>query len=131
MSELRFKLEEVTDPDEIARHRRISEAGWRNSDWLASHWSELLPDVRGRFVAVAGQQAFVADTPEEAIALAQAAHPDGLGLIIQYVIPERGWRIYVGGLSVLAIARTADYTGRRRASRMSPMWQVRAGPTTR
>ena len=96
MSEPRFKLEleEVTDPDEIARHRGVSEAGRRNSEWLASHWGDLLPDARGRFVAVAGQEAFIADTPEEAIALAQAAHPDDAGLVIQYVIPERGWRIY-------------------------------------
>lgn len=96
MSERRseFVLEQVTDPDEIARHHRVMEAGRRNSDWLEAHWGALLPEARGRFVAVAGQQAFVADSPEEATALARAAHPDDPGLLIRYVIPERGWRIY-------------------------------------
>ena len=94
MSELRTTLEEVTDPEEIARHRAVAEAGARNSDWLEAHWGDLLPGARGRFVAVAGQEAFVADTPQEAIALARAAHPDDPGLIVQYVIPQQGWRIY-------------------------------------
>ena len=94
MSEPRFVIEEVTDPDEIARHQKVAEAGRRNSTWLEKHWAELLPGARGRFVAVAGQQAFVADSPDEAIAQAKAAHPDDLGVLIRYVIPERGWRIY-------------------------------------
>jgi hypothetical protein len=96
MSEPRVKLEleEVTDPDEIARHREGDEYFRRNSDWLASHWGDLLPGARGRFVAVAGQEAFIADSPDEAIAMAKAAHPDDPGLLIRYVIPERGWRIY-------------------------------------
>jgi hypothetical protein len=87
-------IEEVTDPEEIARHQRVAEAGRRNSAWLEAHWGDLLPAARGKFVAVAGQEAFVADTPEEAIALAKVAHPDDPGRLIQYVIPERGWRIY-------------------------------------
>jgi hypothetical protein len=93
-SRYNLQLEEVTDPDEIARHREVAEAGRRNSDWLEAHWGDLLPGARGRFVAVAGQQAFVAHTPEEAIALAKAAHPDDPGLLIRYVIPQRGWRVY-------------------------------------
>jgi hypothetical protein len=87
-------IEEVTDPEEIARHHRVAEAGRRNSAWLEAHWADLLPDARGKFVAVAGQEAFVADSPEEAIALAKEAHPDDPGRLIRYVIPEQGWRIY-------------------------------------
>ncbi len=87
-------IEDVTDPGEIARHHRVAEAGRRNSAWLETHLADLLPGARGRFVAVAGQEAFVADSPEEASALARAAHPDDPGRLIQYVIPERGWRIY-------------------------------------
>jgi hypothetical protein len=96
MGELRdtVTLEEVDDPQENARHRAGDESFRRNSRWLAAHWGDLLPGVRGRFVAVAGQEAFVADTPEAAIALARAAHPDDEGLLIQYVIPGPGWRIY-------------------------------------
>jgi hypothetical protein len=93
MSGPRF-TKEVTDPDELARHRDADERFRRNSDWLASHWADLLPGARGRFVAVAGEQAFAADSPGAAIAMAKAAHPDDPGLLIRYVIPERGWRIY-------------------------------------
>lgn len=33
-------------------------------------------------------------SPEEAIALARAAHPEDEGLLIRYVFPNSGWRIY-------------------------------------
>ena len=94
MSEPRFIIEEVTDPAEIARARVQRERARRNSDWLQAHWPDLLPQARGRFLAVAGQQAFIADRLEEARALARAAHPDDDGLIAQYVRPQRGPRIY-------------------------------------
>ena len=94
MSEPRFIIEEVTDPEEIARHRDVAERAKRNRDWLQAHWPDLLPQALGRFLAVAGQEAFVADTPEEALALAETAHPEDTGVIFQYVIAEPGARIY-------------------------------------
>ena len=94
MSEPRFIIEEVTDPVEIARHHAQAERPRRNSDWLQAHWGDVLPQARGRFLAVAGQQAFIADSEEQARAEARAAHPDDDGLIAQYVRPERGPRIY-------------------------------------
>ena len=90
----RMIVEEVIDPDEVARHLAQSERARRNSDWLASHWHDLLPGVRGKFLVVAGQAAFFADTAEEAWALAMAAHPEDDGAIEQYVRVERGPRIY-------------------------------------
>jgi hypothetical protein len=94
MREPRFIIEEVTDPEEIARHRDVAERAKRNSDWLQAHWPDLLPHALGRHLVVAGQEAFIADTPEEAWALAMEAHPDDTGAIMQYVSPERGPRIY-------------------------------------
>lgn len=94
MSQPRFVIEEVDDPVEVARSRAQAARARRNSDWLQSHWPELLPGVRGKFLAVAGQEAFIADTPEEAWALARAAHPEDDGALVQYVRPERGPRIY-------------------------------------
>lgn len=94
MSEPRFIIQEVTDPDEIARAQAQDERARRNSDWLQAHWPDLLPQARGRHLAVAGQEAFIADSPEEAWALAMAAHPDDDGALLQYVRPERGPRIY-------------------------------------
>ena len=94
MSEPRFIIQEVTDPDEIARAQAQDERARRNSDCLQAHWPDLLPQARGRHLAVAGQEAFIADSPEEAWALAMAAHPDDDGALLQYVRPERGPRIY-------------------------------------
>lgn len=93
-------LEEVTDAANVERLRAQLERGRRNSEWLASHWHELLPGARGRFVAVAGQEAFVADTSDEAWTRAKAAHPDDDGAFVQYVFPTPGPRVYANRLSV-------------------------------
>src|SRR5882757_8587131 len=94
MNEKKLVLEEVTDPIEIARARAQDERHKRNLEWLESHWSDLLPHARGRFLAVAGEEAFVADTPEEAWARARSAHPEDNGAFSQYVFKEGGPRIY-------------------------------------
>jgi len=94
MSEPRFIIEEVTDPAAIARARAQHERARRNSDWLQAHWPDLVPQARGRFLAIAGQEAFIADSPEEALARARAAHPDDDGLLIKYVRAGQGPRIY-------------------------------------
>jgi hypothetical protein len=93
-------IEEVSDPREIARSRAQHERFQQNSKWLQSHWSDVLPQARGRFLAVAGQEAFVADTPKDAWAMAEAAHPEDNGAFVQYVRPERGPRIYANRWSV-------------------------------
>jgi hypothetical protein len=87
-------IEEITDPAEVARRRPAREAFGRNTAWLQAHWPELLPQALGKHVAVSGEQAFIADTAAEAIALAKAAHPDDPGLLVQYVRPEKGPRFY-------------------------------------
>ena len=94
MSNPRFTIEEVTDPDEIARFQAQFERVCRNSEWLQAHWGDVLPGARGRHLAVAGQEAFIADTGDEAWAAARAAHPDDNGALSQYVRPEFGPRIY-------------------------------------
>lgn len=90
----KFVIEEVTDPDEIARHKAQRERARLNRDWLQTHWPDLLPQARGKFIAVAGQEAFIANSSEEAWQMARAAHPDDDGIVDQYVRPERGPRIY-------------------------------------
>jgi hypothetical protein len=94
MHEPQFTIEEVTDPEEIACHRAWHEKFRRNADWLEMHWAEILPQAHGKFIAVAGQEAFIADTPEDAVAQARATHPDDEGLLSQYVFPPGGPRIY-------------------------------------
>jgi hypothetical protein len=92
--EPKFVLEEVADPAEIASFRAWHEQFQRNSDWLEAHWAAVLPQAHGRFLAVAGQEAFLADTPEDALAMAKAAHPEDQGSLVRYVLPPGGPRIY-------------------------------------
>jgi len=94
MKDPELVIEKVTDPAEIARHRALRERAKRNSDWLQAHWADLLPGVRGKFVAVAGQEAFIADTPGEAWSQAKKAHPEDDGALCQFVFPHMGPRFY-------------------------------------
>ena len=87
-------MEEVTDPAVLARAQAQNERIKRNSDWLQAHWADLLPRARGKHIAVAGQEAFIADSPEEAWAMARAAHPDDDGALSRYVFPNEWPRIY-------------------------------------
>jgi hypothetical protein len=66
----------------------------RNSQWLQAHWSDLLPQAIGKYVAVAGQEAFIADSPEEAWAWAAQAHPEDDAASVRYVNPHKGPKIY-------------------------------------
>jgi len=94
MIEPKVVIEEVIDPIEIARHREQDDQFKRNLDWIQSHWSEILPADYGKYLAVAGQQAFLADSPQEARALAEAAHPNDKGIWVHYLRPPGGPRIY-------------------------------------
>ena len=82
------------EPVEAERRRAQMGRARRNSAWLRSHWAELLPQARGKFVAVAGEEGFVADTPEDAWAWARRAHPDDDGAMVQFVRPDKNPRIY-------------------------------------
>lgn len=94
MSEVHLTVEELSNREEVDGVRAKFERGRRNSQWLAAHWHQLLPEARGRFVAVAGQEAFVADSSERAWACAKQAHPDDDGAFVQYVFPTCRPRLY-------------------------------------
>lgn len=94
MSEQDMVIEKVTDPREIERARQQDARHRKNSEWLASHWDELLPQARGKFIAVAGQQAFIAQTAEEAWSWTRRTFPDDNGAIVRFVRTQKGPRIY-------------------------------------
>lgn len=94
LPEPQFVIEEVTDPVEIARCRAQHERAKRNSDWIQAHWGDVMPQARGKFVAVAGQEAHIADTATEAWAWAAAAHPEDNGAMVRYIRKDLGPRIY-------------------------------------
>lgn len=87
MTQPPFTLEEVTDPVAIARSRVQNEQHQRNSEWLQAHWAELLPQAQGKFLAVAGQEAFVADRPEDAWTWAETERPEDRGAFVRFVRP--------------------------------------------
>jgi hypothetical protein len=90
-----FIIEEITDPNEIARSKALAAKVDPNLDWLETHWANLLPQARGKYVAVAGREAFVAESSAEAIRLARLAHPEeDEGLVIRYVRLHQGPRLY-------------------------------------
>jgi len=49
---------------------------------------------RGQCICIAGEQLFAADTAEEALAQARAAHPDNDGVLLRYIPRERMERVY-------------------------------------
>ncbi len=86
--------EEVTDPAEIAAFQARWAQAQRNSDWLQAHAHEIYTQQRGKFIAVAGEELFVGDTPEEVHTLARAAHPEDQGSLSRYIYPKKMTRIY-------------------------------------
>ena len=94
MNEAKLSVENITDPVRVARARAQIERGKRNADWLQTHWGDLLPAARGKFVAVAGQEAFIAATPELAWNWAKITHPEDDRALVQYVRKDTNPRIY-------------------------------------
>ena len=87
-------MEIITDPDRIAKFNAHRDRYEKNSRWWQAHMQEFLPRVEGKHVAIAGEEVFIADTPQEAIAMAEAVHPDDDGSFCRYVRPNGGPRIY-------------------------------------
>jgi hypothetical protein len=87
-------MEEVTDPAELAKARAQDERFRRNWAWFEARAAEVYAAHRGKCVCVAGEQLFVADTPEEVLALAAAAHPEDDGRFTRYIPREKMDRIY-------------------------------------
>lgn len=88
-------FEIVTDPVQIARANEVPERFKRNSDWLEAHRQELLPQAYGKCLAVAGQEAHIEETLEDAWAWVKATHPDDVGgAILKYVRPPGGLWIH-------------------------------------
>lgn len=87
-------MEEVTDPEELAKARAQDERFERNSAWLQAHISEVYSQYRGKCICIAGEELFVAETPQEVIDLASAAHPEDNGKLLRYIPREKVARVY-------------------------------------
>jgi hypothetical protein len=87
-------MREITDTDELARYRAQQERADRNVAWFRAHAPEIYQHYRGKCLCVAGEELFVADTPQEVLALARAAHPEDDGFFLRYVPRDKVARIY-------------------------------------
>ena len=74
---------------------RLFEQAHRNLMWFNEHVKKLgvFKLYRGRFVAAAGGELFVADSREEVERLAREKHPDEMPHI-RYIPREKLYRIY-------------------------------------
>ena len=88
-------IEEVTDAAELAKARAQDERFARNWGWFDSRASEIYASYRGKCICIAGEELFVADTPEEVLALATAAHPEDDGRFTRIIPREKVTRVYV------------------------------------
>jgi len=87
-------MEEVTDPVELAKAHAQDERFARNWAWFEVHASEIYTTYRGKCLCVSGEELFVADTPEEALAMALKAHPEDDGRFTRIIPQEKVARIY-------------------------------------
>jgi hypothetical protein len=87
-------MEVITDPEILASANAQWEQAERNSEWLAAHAEKVYQAHRGRYICVAGQELFAADTVEEALAAAKAAHPEDRGVVRRFIPREGVERIY-------------------------------------
>jgi hypothetical protein len=94
---------EVTDPVHLAEVQARSERFRRNLAWFEAHAEELYRTQRGKYLCIAGQEVFVADTAEVVLALAQAAHPEDDGRFTRYIPRVRTERIYAHRRPVAAV----------------------------
>jgi hypothetical protein len=87
-------MEDPSDPEASAKARARREQFVRNSAWLQAHAAEVYSRHRGKVICIAGQELFVGDTAEQAIADARAAHDENAGRFTRIVPKEKGIRIY-------------------------------------
>jgi hypothetical protein len=81
-------------PEELAAFHAQRERYERNLAWLLPRLAEIHAQHKGKCICVAGQELFVADTTQEVIALAHAAHPEDDGRLLRYLSPVKGLRIH-------------------------------------
>jgi hypothetical protein len=82
-----------SSPPDAARAAEQLVRAERNTTWFEAHAADIYRTHRDRFICVAGQELFVAETPEAVLAAAQTKHPDDDGRIIRYIPAEKLVRI--------------------------------------
>lgn len=87
-------MEEIAESEAPSEARQQWEMFDRNWKWFLTHAAEIYDRARGKHLFVAGQEVFIAETPEDAIAKAKASHPEDHGGFILSIPRERMFWIY-------------------------------------
>ena len=87
-------MDETTTSEEKGEAERQRSQFDRNNAWLQAHVSEIYSQHRGKCICIAGEELFVGDTANEAIAQATAAHPHDQGWFTRYIPREKAARVY-------------------------------------
>lgn len=114
-------MEEVTDSLELNEARAQDERFEQNWAWFEAHAAEIYAAHRGKCICIAGGELFVADTPEEALALASAAHPDDNSHFTRLIPPYDGSWIKAPLLLDTGADRTVFSTDILTALRLQPV----------
>jgi hypothetical protein len=97
-----LEITTITDPAHLALLREQAKHFERNWDWIEAHAAEVYSH-RGKFICVAGQELFVADTLADILKWATNAHPEDNGPVTRYIPIEKGPRIYANGRIVAVV----------------------------
>lgn len=89
----RLMIDVESDPDVCAEIAARFERRQQNERWLVEH-AAVAYSHRGKYICIAGQQFFVADTAEQAIRAAESAHPYDDGRFTLYIPIDKAPRIY-------------------------------------
>jgi hypothetical protein len=89
-----IEMQPESDPDQRDRAQKRRQQFDRNSEWLESHVSTIYAQHRGKCICIAGQEVFVADSANDAIAQATVAHPEDEGWFTRYIPKEKVPRVY-------------------------------------
>jgi hypothetical protein len=87
----------------IARARAQRERADRNAAWLQTHAASIYSQHRGRHICIAGEELFVGDSAEDALALARAAHPEDDGRILRYIPRQKVARVYANPRRMVSV----------------------------
>jgi hypothetical protein len=89
-----LKIEEIVDASELGDSAAREDRFGRNLRWFEANAKEIGLRCAGKCICIAGEQLFFADAPEQALALARAAHPEDDGFFLHYIHKEKAARIY-------------------------------------
>ncbi|MFN8633336.1 MAG: hypothetical protein U0893_05725 [Chloroflexota bacterium] len=87
-------IEGFRDDGELEAALRRREQFDINAAWLEAHGDEVFEQYHGQCICVSGGDVFAAESALDALALAEAAHPEDDGRFIYQVPSERAIRVY-------------------------------------